>query len=355
MRDRSLDFLKGVACLMMILAHAPVQIPPSWGLCFFIANMAPAVFFPITGITTLYQIKKRNLKVLFCFYAIFFVLGFSYNALWHTFYFTRDLVSDILQIVAIAVLIIAVFEKAGFKDYSYMFLVPLLLHLLLTNTVTSNFFLREFIMPPGVFTLLPWLGFFLYGVYMYKHSLLANIINTIILLLLLILYNGKFFSSDKWNMDASYFFASLFLFSMLFIVTRGLKNVEVPIINYFGRNSLMFLYTHILFMRKYVRYFKLSQASLTFFIISIIGVYVFMLIATRLNEFTLARLSNNVAFWAILLVNVIILPFATKNVEIIVNISYIIGIIFALNYHNLMKLIETKLQWFSKSDKMDVV
>lgn len=81
MRDRSLDFLKGVACLMMILAHAPVPIPPGWGLCFYVASMAPAVFFPVTGITTLYQIKKRNLKVLFFFYAIFFILGFSYNAL----------------------------------------------------------------------------------------------------------------------------------------------------------------------------------------------------------------------------------------------------------------------------------
>lgn len=355
MRDRSLDFLKGIACLMMILAHSPVIMPAGWGLYFFIASMAPAVFFPVTGITTLYQIKKRNILVLFCFYAIFFMLGFSYNALWHPFYFTKDLVCDILQIVALSVLIIGIFEKIGFKEYYYMFLIPLLLHLLLKNVEVSHFFLKEFIMPPGIFTLIPWLGFFLYGVYVYKHSIQVNVINLVILFLLLVLYHGKFLSSDKWNMDASYFFASIFLFSILFIVAQPLKNIRVPVVNYFGENSLLFLYVHILIMRKYAEYFKLSQASIAFFVISIVSVYVFMLILMWLNKTILLPLTNNFVFWTFLLIGVIVLPFVINSVNTIMNISYVFGIIFALNYHNLMKLIEIRLQRFSKGGKIGLV
>jgi len=73
-RDHSLDLLKGVACVLMLLAHTHLQIDlPSKALT-FLGNFTPVLFFAVSGITANFQARKYPVAGILSTYVMIFIL-----------------------------------------------------------------------------------------------------------------------------------------------------------------------------------------------------------------------------------------------------------------------------------------
>jgi surface polysaccharide O-acyltransferase-like enzyme len=65
-RDRDIDYIKGVACLMMIMGHTgfylgySAQLPPSWKTLWIIAECSVALFFMATGMNVLHYVNHNE-------------------------------------------------------------------------------------------------------------------------------------------------------------------------------------------------------------------------------------------------------------------------------------------------------
>lgn len=79
-RDHSLDAIKGIGCILMIFAHAKVNLSESifFQSIIFLGTFAPVLFFAISGITATLQAKKDPFFIVL-FYTMFAFLGLSYN------------------------------------------------------------------------------------------------------------------------------------------------------------------------------------------------------------------------------------------------------------------------------------
>ena len=110
MRDHSLDLLKGVACVLMLLAHTQLQIDlPSKALT-FLGSFAPILFFAVSGITANFQAGKYPVTGIVITYTMIFLLGLSFAAIvvgdfWSAFEM------DILQIIAVGVLVLYLVQR----------------------------------------------------------------------------------------------------------------------------------------------------------------------------------------------------------------------------------------------------
>ena len=56
-RDFALDILKGVGCLMMIVAHSNLNIRDYKPYAFW-AGLAPVLFYAVAGVTASFQAQK---------------------------------------------------------------------------------------------------------------------------------------------------------------------------------------------------------------------------------------------------------------------------------------------------------
>ena len=79
-RDHSLDAIKGIGCILMIFAHAKVNLSESifFQSIIFLGTFALVLFFAISGITATLQAKKDPFFIVL-FYPMFAFLGLSYN------------------------------------------------------------------------------------------------------------------------------------------------------------------------------------------------------------------------------------------------------------------------------------
>jgi fucose 4-O-acetylase-like acetyltransferase len=362
-RDLSLDFLKGVACILMVFSHAAIKTtnPILLGLGYF-GSFAAILFFSVTGITAWMQADHRTPKEILPPYMILFVAGFSLNGMVQIDFY-KEFEVQMLQIIALGASLVFLVEHYFHPRTFYFFIIGVLLYfikllgdLLAQSVFFSQIFnsswLQGWLFPPGTFTVIPWLFVFFLGVYAYQASARINLYLSflpIAIFLGLLVYSQNPAQIDlvnKWDMSLSYFLFSCFslFFSFALVKMFPIKNENIAsrFLLFLGRNSLLFLYVHIfvvnvLFRLGFSDYIWLYW--LLVLMLSSLLIYGTLIIYPKTN---VARLFHSPASWVILTICVMFTPLVFRDPTIIFLLEFFWGVLLSMNYPLLKKIYRVK-------------
>lgn len=357
--DHSLDAMKGFSCLLMMMAHTGLVFSGSSRSLQIIGELAPILFFAVSGITSIFQSKKSVLPLI-AYYFVFAVIGLSYNALWRP-YIWSDPVSDVPQIVAMSVLAIILLEKY-FRPGRYVYLILgislFVLHFVFTAKVPS-FPGKQFFIPEGdytYFTFVPWFSIFLLGVFAYRSRRLVNLICGIAaacgLAAAYALTPRETEFLIKYNMSPGYFFLSLVLLFMSFALFRLIRQYSLknPLL-FLGKHSFLFLYVHV-FLIFILTYFKLYSINVYMVWAGVLLVsYIGMNAVLWINRYVEA-LFNYRLVWLGLMLLILLVPAATDSYGLIVTSEAVLGMAFACNYKKLSQVIFSMFTLVPKSTNL---
>lgn len=346
-RDYSLDCIKGIACILMILVHAITLVTVGksgvggiFGILAFFGGTAPALFLAVSGVTSsVFQVKK-SIKVIIPAYIIFGVLGISYSAIWRPNVYSSTL-CDILQMMAMAVTITVLIEKS-IKPSKLFYLVASLavffIHYFITSKIPA-FPLRDFLFAPAIFPVFPWLSMVFFGIFLYRIDKNLNLLigTSVFVASILASMFIKVDFPNKFNMSVGFFSVSIFVMSTVFFISRSIKfkKTNNPIL-YLGKNSLLFLYAHLLAIKVFAPF---TNNVLLRWIVVLILAYLLMLGIQFINRY-IEKFFCNIMIWILMMAAVVFIPLFIGNANLIFSLEMLIGILFSANYHKLSGIIE---------------
>lgn len=268
-RDHAVDLIKGVACLLMVLAHVRFADAP-W---LREATMASVLFFASTGMNLVGIVERRRgdeprlaANALFLIFA-----GFADNyvqgTLWQ---------ADVFQSAGLAMLAMLLLRRLWPRYWTWLFPLPFLIHLgnqhfywKIADGGVSSFFLT-----PGLFPLLPWLSFYLLGAHLKKYGSQTQgwLIGGGAAVSLGAYLAFQPFSFNKWWMSIDYFLIACMLAAWSF---AGLKRLLARIrrpplaeVRRWGANSLVFYILHMFVIRVLE---QLMPHGLALFLLAVAG------------------------------------------------------------------------------------
>lgn len=352
-RDHSLDLLKGIACILMIFSHAAIETknPVILGLGFF-GSFAAVLFFSVTGITAWMQASRRSPKEVLPPYLILLLAGFSLNGIIQIdFYQTFEV--EMLQMIGLGASLVYLthyfFHPRPIFDFilgAAPFLIKVLVDLLSKGAFSPQVFdpsgLQGWLFPPGTFTPIPWLFVFFMGVFAYQVSAKTNLYlaSLAILAILGILLATRDPASldlvNKWDMSIGYFlFSSFCLFFSYYLTKKFPIDNAKPLWRYFlflGKNSLLFLYVHILVINAL---YRLGAARLTWvywpLILAITSGVICGILALYPST-NLSRLFQSKGAWLALTALVMLTPLVFKDKTAIFLLEFLWGVLLSTNY-----------------------
>lgn len=349
-RDLGLDVLKGIGCALMVIAHSKLKM---WNYeeYLFWGNLAPALFFSIAGVTASLQGEKTP-RGMFLFYGSIFLLGFSYNGFLNP-DFLKDLIFEIIQTIALGVLAVYLVEHY-LNPQAWVYAIFGIAAFALDKLIypLGFEFLEGILIAPGVFPFIPWLSMFFLGVFAYR---VRNIYNLFLSVLLFGLYYFLYGLSvpnvqeSKWLFLPDYFLSSTIFMVLMFFVVRAFSALRHPKLNaltiFLGANSLLFLYLHYALI-KFLRLFKVQQDveiifhnPWLFWVLVLVIVTLAMLLITYLAkwfEFPFRHLW----VWILMLVLIFTAPFVIPKPSYISYFELIPGVMFAVYYPLLGKILK---------------
>lgn len=346
-RDYSLDCIKGVACIFMILIHAITLVTVGksgvggiFGILAFFGGTAPVLFFAVSGITSsAFQVKK-SIKIIIPAYIVFGILGVSYIAIWRANVYKGSL-CDILQMMTMAVIIVVLIEKNIKTNkifYLFASVAAFLVHYFITSKIPA-FPVKDFLFAPGVFPIFPWISMVFFGIFLYRIDKKWNLLigTSVFVVSILASMVTKVDFSNKFNMSIGYFCASIFIMSTVFFISRTIKfkRLNNPIL-YFGKNSLLFLYAHLLAIKIFAPF---TNNVLLRWAAVLILAYLFMLCIQFINRYIEKAFCNTI-IWILMIVAAVLIPLFGLNANLIFSLEMLIGILFSVNYHRLFGIIE---------------
>jgi len=362
-RDTTIDILKGVGCLVMIVAHSSLRIGAYEELKFW-GGLAPVIFFAATGVTAAFQAQKYKPRGVLLTYAFLLLLGFSFNRITDP-GFLRQPEFDIIQIVAVGSSVIYLLEYYFHpRPWIYLLLgflafgLKFLLQKLLTGIpiVGINLFI-----PPGIFPIFPWLFLFFFGLFAYR---INNYVNAGLAagfgLILFVLYKANFQLDleNKWDMSLGYFLVcGILIFStffiMRFIAAWREKIFKYPgLLTFLGQNSLLFLYIHfpIILYLKDIRIHRNVQLIFNhpyLFWLLILGLtWVAMLALIWLAKWKFsAQFFDHLAIWIIMTALVFAAGLFISTQRFVYVIEIGLGILTALYYPKLGSILKQKVSF----------
>ena len=360
-RDYSLDAIKGLACIFMILVHANVDKQSGIISGFqFLGGIAPVLFFAVSGVTTTFQSASKSSSLLIIFYIMFAVLGFSYSTIWRPNFWVA-FTFDLFQIIAVGVITVTLIEKIlkpGKIFYFVLSIIVFLIHYCFTQIFQLQPFPFEQLLFSGKigeysyysFPIFPWVMTFFIGIFAYYIQNYLNLIIGVAFLVILIvwktLHGGNLTSLpdrlDKWNMSVEYFFFSYSFVLLFFYVFRlKINYLQNNILIYLGKYSLLFLYVHIVIVEIFeaVNFKQPYLVWVSTFTVS----YLLMKVLQYINKY-IEKFFQNFTLWIIMLVSVCIIPLVIPSTNIIIITELTIGILFANNYQSLSKLLKNYLK-----------
>ena len=251
-----LDFLRGIGCLLMLIAHTTFS-PPEGTIAYAVAftgSMASIFFLTTTAITTTLQVEKYSLKYIIVSNLLLFIFGLAYAHIVHikvglySFF-----VFEILQLIAIGNIIIALIcSKFQINHWVYLFialaifgiklicdnLIPNTGHGILLPALNTH---SEHPFQTGNFPIIPWLYQFFIGLFVFHATQRTNLLLAffnIIAIVLLWFYKPTLLDlNNKWDMSIGYFLYNNVLFFILFYIARA-TNIKNGFINYMGKRAL---------------------------------------------------------------------------------------------------------------------
>ncbi|MBN2346061.1 MAG: hypothetical protein JXO51_06690 [Candidatus Aminicenantes bacterium] len=257
-RRVEIDVAKGAACLLMILAHlAPHGLLP-------VGNFAAALFFACSGMNAILMIERTRGSRLFDLYHVLFplILFFGGSTLIAVIHGGRLRIAfGLLQFIALAIVLVFALSKL-FPDprsCGWLFPIPFLVQQLAPASVLGS--RGEFplsMLFGNRFVLFPWLGFFLFGIFILGRKRGQRRVLMAVLIVAFALSHGiAAIPLRKFWMSLSYILLGLLVIVMALEFGRWISGRPVPFLSrrlseFFalsGRNSLMFLYMHYFVMR----------------------------------------------------------------------------------------------------------
>ncbi|AIQ60513.1 hypothetical protein [Paenibacillus borealis] len=346
--DYSLDAIKGISCILMIIAHIPLYFHGNERVFQIVAGVAPVLFFAVSGVTTTLQVKRRSFGSLLGFYVLFAVIGFAYNLMWRP-----DVqafrIMDVPQIIALGVLSVYLLEK-------YL-KPPLYLYLLLSLAVFAvhsfighrlpDFPLKSVVFTETVgFTYFPWLFAFLGGVFAYRASNRVNLIMTLVAggMLVVVSYGGVSEADYvKYNMSMPYLLLSItVLFGAFYLFRRFKSYAPANPLLYAGKHSLLFLFTHLFLILAFDRLGLGRLYIVLIWGLVLICTYVGMHILLWFNRY-IAQYLEHFLPWAVIVISVVAVPLVIPNRDLIILMEAALGMLFAMNYKQLSSLMSASV------------
>ncbi len=331
MRDKSLDIVKGIACILMIFAHSHSlgrTIDNDFTYFFwYLGFFAPIIFFASIGAALIYQLKKRSLYSLIIFNLLLFLISFA-NLGRESIEYLDITKNNLIGSLALSTIFTLIYWEI---NGLFVFIILLILDRFL-NTIN----LTPTILHGILFALIPWSGITTLGKYLHKNkknTLFVFVIGILITFYYLII-KREYITTQF--LTSSFLGVSLLIYSFCLLVAPMIGKVPILslLLTFLGKNSLLFYFLHLFIL--FTITFKLQAVLMWIFIL--VSSIIFMLILKSLNHYTLERISSLLWFWVVL-VSAIFVPLLFKFPQQFQFYFFsILTIIFALNYKNLFKL-----------------
>jgi len=250
-RDHAVDLLKGLACLLMVLAHVPFPDAP-W---LNIATMGSVLFFTSTGMNLWGLVsRERGDEARIAANGLFLIFaGFANNYVQGTLG-----QADVFQSAGMAMIAMLGLRWLWPRGWTWLFPLPFAIHYLNQHVFywkihdggVSSFFLT-----PGLFPLLPWLSFYLMGAHLkrYPSPRMRLAVAASALAALGVVVGRAGWDFNKFWMSPDYWLLGLaFPALLLDAIRRWLGRRPRPPwgeIRFWGANSLVFYILHSLVLR----------------------------------------------------------------------------------------------------------
>lgn len=349
-RDLRLDVLKGIGCVLMVVAHSKLKM---WNYeeYVFWGNLAPALFFSVSGVTASFQSKKYSLREMLFLYGFIFLLGFSYNGYLDPLFFTR-MRFEIIQTIALGVLTVYFVEQI-FHPQAGVYLLLGITTFGLDKTLQPLGLqvLEGVLISPGLFPFIPWLSFFFLGVFAYR---IRNAYNLFLFLAFGVIYYFLFglgipdVNESKWRFLPDFFLALSACLFLAFFVFRLIPFLSHPKLNwltiFWGTHSLLFLYIHYAFIKLF-RLFELQRnIELIWnhpylFWLLVLGSTTITMLAIEYLAGWFEFLFRHLFVWITIAVLIFVVPFVNMKATYISYLELGLGIVFATFYPQLAKIL----------------
>lgn len=245
-RDAAVDVAKGVACLLMVVAHVRFAGAP-WLQS---ATMATVLFFASTGmnLTTVLERRRPGDDSRLAANALFLIFaGFADNYIQGTMW-----QSDVFQSAGMAILAMLVLRRIFPLRWTWLFPVPFVIHMANQHFgwKTDGGGLGAFFLAPGLFPLLPWLSFYLLGAHLkkYRGDRQGWVLGTVALAVLLVRMLYVPFHFEKFWMSPEYFLIGCIVVCWSYSALRRWLTAgaadHLGEIRLWGANSLVFYMTN---------------------------------------------------------------------------------------------------------------
>ncbi len=340
-RDHGLDLLKGAACILMIFSHAYVKTehPLPLGMA-FLGSFAAIYFFSASGVTASFRAERYASLEMLLPLGFLFVLGFSLNGIIEIDFY-RHFEMQMLQMIAVGSALVYLVERRWKpKAWVYGVLgIGVFAFKRLLDWTLGDLPLEGAVFAPGTFTFIPWLFLFFLGVYAYRAPNRHNLIlaaASVIGIVLGLLVSPEFIAGlfDKWDMPEGYFLLACFFMFLGFYLVRGvpsLRGERNRFLLFLGRNSLLFLYVHILVINAFYR-LGLAKNYVLYWLLILVVSALLMVVILRLEHIPFFRVFEKPLPWVLLAAFILAVPAVSDNNTLIFLLEGAAGLIFALNY-----------------------
>jgi len=143
---------------------------------------------------------------------------------------------------------------------------------------------------------------------------------------------------DKWDMTAGYFSIAVLIFVTGMVVMGKIKR-QLPLLQFLGKNSLLFLFCHYLVLRTvaHAGLHRWMPVWIMNTILTVLLMKVLLMINRYLIELTKINLQNPLP-WGIVLIIILINPLVNSS-DWVYRLSYPLGFFISMNYHQLLALV----------------
>lgn len=331
MRDKNLDIVKGLACILMIFAHSKTLgrtfdssfTEAFWYLGFF----APVLFFGSIGTSLTYQLKKRSIYSIILFNLVLFLISFADRARESLSYlnFTNP---NLIGSLALATIFVVVFRRING--------LIVLIILIGLDRILNQFGAPTSILYGIPFALIPWAGITSLGKFLQERKIWNIVILATGSLIALYCYVFRNQTLENQFMTTLFLGLSLIIYPSANLAAGKISLVKpiTELLTYLGKNTLLFYWIHLFIL--FSINFKLPAVFMWLFVLtsSIAG----MLVLKKVNSFVFGEISKSVFFWII----VILLVFAPLLFKFSLSFHFyffsFLTILFALNYHQFLSL-----------------
>ena len=365
-RDHSLDLLKGVACVLMLLAHTHLQIDlPSKALT-FLGNFTPVLFFAVSGITANFQARKYPVAGILSTYVMIFILGLSFAAMvsgnfWAAFNM------DILQIIAVGVPVLYLVQR--YLNPGPWFHLGAAIAVFALKLATDGLsrdlwwmaYMENILLEPGNFVVIPWLFPFFLGMFCHLAPNRYNLWVAGAALIGMGLMQAMDVSlgiDNRWDMSTGYFLFSLLITCGAFYVARQLPQAVITRafawLLWLGKNSLLFLYVHmgvIWLVREYTE--GIWDSYLIWPVVTATSIILMWLLPLLLKALRIPALMTPLSAWMVLTGLILAAPLLLPAGAPLVLTEFLLGVVFALYYGSLTRRLK-HVAWPSGRNEMAI-